>query len=81
MNRYQVSKQVVQIFPAALLSQRKIWQSTIPLLPAHTCLLVTDTSTQKQTVLMRQIAQSFRSGGWQVLIWMTPMKTENLAYQ
>jgi len=81
MKRYPLSKQAIQIFPAALLSQRKIWESALPLLPAHTCLLVTDTKTQKQTQIMRRIAQSFRDDGWQVLIWMPPTKVKNVAYQ
>jgi hypothetical protein len=78
---YKSHRQAIQIFPGTLLGQQKNWESTIPLLPANTCLLVTDTKTQKQTALMRQIAQSFRNDGWQVLIWLPPTKAENLAYQ
>lgn len=65
-------KKVIQLFPAAMLSQRKTWQNAIPLLPTKTCLLVTDAKSQKQTQLMRNVAQTFRDQGWQVLIWMPP---------
>jgi len=81
MNRYPISYQVVQIFPAALLSHRKIWESAAHLLPAHTCLLVTDTKNEKQTQIMRHLARSFQHKGWQVLIWMPPTKAKTLAYQ
>jgi hypothetical protein len=67
---YKSNRQAVQIFSGTLLGQQKTWENAIPLLPTNTCLLVTDTKTQKQTVLMRQIAQSFRDEGWQVLIWL-----------
>ena len=78
MNHHRFYKKSVQIFPAALLPQRKIWERAIHLLPTNTCLLVTDTKTQKQTELMRRVAQSFRNDGWQVLIWMPPSKTKIL---
>jgi hypothetical protein len=77
MKPYKSNRQAVQIFPAALLGQQKSWASAIPLLPRNTCLLVTDTRTQKQTALMRQLAQSFRDDGWQVLIWLPPSKAQN----
>jgi len=79
MNRYQVSKQVVQIFPATLLSQRKPWASAVHLLPTNSCLIVADTGNEKQTQITRQVARSFQSRGWQVLIWMTSTKAKNVA--
>ena len=81
MNYHKFHKKAVQIFPAALLSQRKTWESAVPLLTSNTCLLVTNTKTQKQTEIMRRIAQSFRDDGWQVLIWLPPTKVKNVAYQ
>lgn len=74
MKSYRVTKPAVQIFPAALLSQRKAWENAAHLLPARTCLLVTDNKTPKQTELMRTIARSFRDDGWSVLIWMPPRR-------
>lgn len=76
MRPYKPNRKTVQLFPATLLGQQQSWASTIPLLPANTCLLVTDTKTQKQTALMRQIAQSFRDEGWQVLIWLPANKAK-----
>jgi hypothetical protein len=68
----RITKKVVQLFPATLLRDQKPWGNAIPLLPTKTCLLVTNAKTQKQTQLMRNVAQTFRNQGWQVLIWMPP---------
>lgn len=81
MRTYKSNRKPVQIFPGTLLGQQKHWESAIPLLPANTCLLVTDTKTQRQTALMRQIVQSFRDEGWQVLIWLPPTKAKTATYQ
>jgi hypothetical protein len=78
MNHHKFNKKAIQLFPAAMLLQPRAWEGAVPLLPPNTCLLVTDTKTQKQTQLMRQIAQSFRDDGWQVLIWMPPNKVKPL---
>lgn len=77
MKPYKSHRKAVQIFPGTLLGEQKSWKSAIPLLPANTCLLITNTKTQKQTQLMRWIAQSFRDEGWQVLIWLPANEAKN----
>jgi len=77
MNRPRPTRKFIEIFPAALLSQRETWEGATHLLPTNTCLLVTDTKTKKQTEIMRLVARSFRNAGWQVLIWMPPANNSN----
>lgn len=74
---HPITQKVVQLFPAALLPDQEMWENAIPLLPAKTCLLVTNAKTHKQTQLMRNVAQTFRNQGWQVLIWMPPKSPSN----
>lgn len=77
-NNPDPSKKFVEIFPATLLSQRGVWARAAHLLPANTCLLITDTKTKKQTEVMRMVARCFRNAGWQVLIWMPAVRREQL---
>jgi hypothetical protein len=78
MNSQRATRKFIEIFPAALLSQRGAWEKAAHLLPPNTCLLVTDTKTQKQVEVMRMVARSFRNAGWQVLIWSRPsLRPEN----
>ena len=66
----------IQLFPASLLPQRRLWQRALPLLPKNTCLLAAITKNPKQTEIMRKLARSFRNDGWQVLIWMPMDKSK-----
>ena len=77
MNSRRPTKKSIEMFPAALLSQRRAWEGAAQLLPANTCLLVTDTTNQKQTEIMRRLAKTFRDEGWLVLIWMSPNSSQN----
>ncbi len=81
MQNRQFTRQAIKIFPATLLSQPRAWEAATQLLPANTCLLVTDTRSQKQTELMRWLARTFRREGWQVLIWLPPTKRDDLYKQ
>jgi len=62
-------KHHIEIFPAALLAQRELWQQAAHSLPAGTYLLVTG---EQPLQAMRTITQSLRQRGREVIIWMTP---------
>ena len=62
-------KPYIEILPAALLSQRQVWQKKAETLPAGTCLLVVDRHQTGQSKFMQILAQSFREKGWQVVLW------------
>lgn len=62
-------KHYIEIFPAALLSQRQAWKTIAQALPAGACLLVTNPNNKEQTKLMQTVTQSFRQQGKQVFFW------------
>lgn len=72
LNHTRLSQSPIEIYSGALWSQRQMWRDVSHLLPANACLLVIDTKNERQTQVMRRIAQSFRDSGRQVLIWITP---------
>jgi hypothetical protein len=59
----------VEIFPAALLSQRGAWQGIVHSLPASACLLVVNPRAKQQTKFMQILARFFRQKGRQVVVW------------
>ena len=60
----------IEIFPAALLSQRQAWGRVARSLPSHACLLMIDAEKQPQhNRVTRQLVQAFRRRGRPVFVW------------
>lgn len=62
-------KHYIEIFPAALLSQRWTWEKMTYGLPARACLLITNPKDKAQTKFMDKLTQLFRQKGRSVIVW------------